>query len=94
MHSVAAVEKALRAGKLVTVNGNQTAFGGRFRNDQLSKYDGGHTMLVAGVRGTGSAKRFIISDPLSRVGALEITPAELKAFMVYKGWNTGLAIGR
>jgi hypothetical protein len=36
--------------------------------------------------------RVWINDPLSKVGSLEITKAELQQYMSFQNWNVGVAV--
>lgn len=83
-----AVAAAVEAGRLVVLAGNPRAYNTRFSDKEYQPFTGAHFVLVTDVGPDG----FWINDPLSRVGALAITPAELAGFMGYKRWDTGLAL--
>jgi hypothetical protein len=82
------VERAITQGKLVVLAGNPAAYGHRFGDDQLQPFDGGHFITVTHMVGD----RVWINDPLSSVGSLEITRAELQQYMAHQNWNVGVAV--
>ena len=88
VHGLASVEQAVSEGKLVVLAGNPAAYGHRFREDQLTSFSGGHFITVTHMMGD----RVWINDPLSKVGSLEITKAELYQYMGYQNWNVGVAV--
>lgn len=88
VNGLGGVEAALADGRLVVLAGNPHAYGPRF-GGQMSQYDGGHFILVTGRTAGG----FLINDPLSRVGSVEVSREELKTYMGYQGWNVGVAVG-
>lgn len=88
VHGIQAVEQAIAQGKLVVLAGNPAAYGHRFDDSQLQYFDGGHFITVTHMVGD----RVWINDPLSKVGSLEITRAELERYMGYQNWNVGVAV--
>lgn len=82
------VERAIAQGKLVVLAGNPAAYGHRFTEDQLKPFNGGHFITVTHMVGD----RVWINDPLSSVGSLEISRAELQQYMGYQNWNVGVAV--
>ncbi len=83
-----AVTAAVAAGRLVVLAGNPQAYNTRFGVKDYQTFSGAHFVLVTGVDADG----YWINDPLSRVGALHITAAELATFMGYRGWDLGLSL--
>lgn len=88
VYGLANVERAIAEGKVVVLAGNPAAYGSRFADDQLQPFDGGHFITVTHMVGD----RVWINDPLSNVGSLEITKAELQQYMAYQNWNVGVAV--
>ncbi len=88
VHGLAGVERAVSEGKLVVLAGNPAAYGYRFGEDQLKAFDGGHFITVTHMVGD----RVWINDPLSQIGSLEITRAELNRYMAHQNWNVGVAV--
>lgn len=84
-----AVSAALAAGRMVVVAGNPRAYNTRFADREYQAFSGAHFVLVTGMDAAG----YWVNDPLSRVGALSLSAAELAAFMGYRDWDTGVAIG-
>lgn len=85
-----AVAAALEAGRLVILAGNPRAYNTRFGDREYQAFSGAHFVLVTGLDAEGAW----INDPLSRVGAVRISHAELAAFMGYRAWDTGLSLRR
>lgn len=90
VQDLTSLDRALDAGALVVLAGNPAAYAGRFDSNTLRGFDGGHFILVAG----RSGDRYVINDPLSRVGALTVTADELSRYMGYRNWNAGVAVTR
>lgn len=90
VHGLSEVEGALARGQLVALAGNPVGYGNRLGRDQYQSFNGGHFILVTGQQGD----RFTINDPLSRVGSLSVSRAELAAYMAFQNWNTGVAVWR
>lgn len=88
VHGLENVERAIAEGKLVVLAGNPAAYGRRFREDQLTSFNGGHFITVTHMVGD----RVWINDPLSKVGSLEITRDELRRYMAHENWNVGVAV--
>lgn len=84
------IRQAVVAGKPVILNGNPRhpgAYGRSFSAKQMTPYDGGHWIVVSGFdRGSG---KFIINDPLSKVGPVKVTPDQLEA---YRGGSLGIEV--
>ncbi len=88
VYGLANVERAIAEGKLVVLAGNPAAYGHRFREDQLTSFNGGHFITVTHMVGD----RVWINDPLSKAGSLEITRDELRRYMAHENWNVGVAV--
>lgn len=88
VYGLANVERAIAEGKAVVLAGNPAAYGTRFSEDQLTSFNGGHFITVTHMVGD----RVWINDPLSKVGSLEITKAELYQYMAHQNWNVGVAV--
>lgn len=84
------IRQAVVAGRPVILNGNPRhpgAYGPKFSAKQMTPYDGAHWIVVSGFdKATG---KFIINDPLSKVGAVKVTPAQLEA---YRGGSLGIEV--
>jgi hypothetical protein len=90
--SIEDVERAVLAGKPVVLNGNPRnagAYGPRFSAKQMTPYSGGHWITVTGY--DKRADRFIVNDPLSKVGAIKVTRKELSAYL---GSSLGIVVGK
>ena len=87
--SVDQVESAVSRGQLVVLAGNPVAYNTGFSSQQYYPFSGGHFIVVTGVSGD----RVTIDDPLSHVGAISISTAQLQQYMAYQGWNEGIAFG-
>ncbi len=85
--SVDQVEAAVSAGQLVVLSGNPAAYNTGFSSQQYYPFSGGHFIVVTGVSGD----RVTIDDPLSHIGAISISTAQLQQYMAYQGWNEGIA---
>jgi hypothetical protein len=86
----ASIKAAVLAGRPVILNGNPRnpgAYGPSFSAKQMTPYDGAHWIVVSGYD-TKSGK-FIINDPLSKAGAVKVTPAQLEA---YRGGSLGIEV--
>ena len=92
VYDAAAIRQSVMAGKPVVLNGNPRnagAYGPSFSDKQLSPYDGAHWIAVTGLdQATG---KFIINDPLSKVGPLKVSRAQLEA---YRGGSLGIEVSR
>ncbi|MCW2973851.1 MAG: hypothetical protein JWN72_2124, partial [Thermoleophilia bacterium] len=84
------IKASVLAGKPVILNGNPGvagAYGTRFGADKMVQYNGAHWIVVSGYdEKTG---QFIINDPLSKAGAVKVSPAELEA---YRGGSLGISV--
>jgi hypothetical protein len=90
--SIAAVRAAVRAGDPVILNGNpraRGAYGHAYSSKQMSPYDGAHWIVVSGYDTKSGS--FIINDPLSKIGAVKVTPAQLDA---YRSGSIGIVASR
>lgn len=86
----ASVRQSVLAGRPVILNGNPRnagAYGRSFRPSQMTPYDGAHWIVVSGF--DAKAGTFIINDPLSKVGPVKVTPAQLEA---YRGGSMGIEV--
>lgn len=82
------IRRAVLSGKPVILNGNPRhagAYGFSFGPNKLVPYNGAHWIVVTGM----TNGKFIINDPLSKVGALTVTRAQLEA---YRGGSLGIAV--
>lgn len=79
----------IKSGVPVVLAGNPAqGWNHRYSNDQVYKFDGGHWVTVSGYnQQTG---KYIVNDPLSQIGAIEVTEQELYS---YNQANGGLGIG-
>lgn len=86
----ASVRAAVLAGKPVILNGNPRAagsYGPSFTAKQMTPYNGAHWIVVSGY--DTQAGKFIINDPLSKVGPVKVSPAQLEA---YRGGSMGIEV--
>jgi hypothetical protein len=86
----ASVRQSVLDGKPVILNGNPRnpgAYGTHFTATQMTPYDGAHWILVSGY--DTKTKKFIINDPLSKVGPVQVTAAQLDA---YRGGSMGIEV--
>ena len=84
------IRQAVLAGKPVVLNGNPRhpgAYGPKFSAKQMTPYDGAHWIVVSGF--DEQSGKFIINDPLSKIGAVKVTPAQLEA---YRGGSLGIEV--
>jgi hypothetical protein len=84
------VRQAVLAGHPVILNGNPRnpgAYGTRFSASQMSPYNGAHWIVVSGF--DEKTKQFIINDPLSKVGPVKVSAAQLEA---YRGGSLGIEV--
>jgi hypothetical protein len=84
------VKASVLAGNPVILNGNPRnpgAYGWSFPASKMVPYNGAHWIVVSGFdQATG---KFIINDPLSMSGAVEVTPRQLDA---YRGGSMGIEV--
>lgn len=86
----ASIRQSVLGGKPVILNGNPRhsgAYGRSFSAKQMTPYDGGHWIVVSGF--DNASGRYIINDPLSKVGPVKVTPAQLEA---YRGGSLGIEV--
>jgi hypothetical protein len=86
----ASVRQSVLAGKPVILNGNPRnpgAYGPSFSASQMTPYNGAHWIVVSGF--DAKAGKFIINDPLSKVGPVKVSPAQLEA---YRGGSMGIEV--
>ena len=86
----AGVKASVLAGKPVILNGNPRnsgAYGPRFSADRMTPYNGAHWIVVSGF--DTKTGQFIINDPLSKAGAVKVSPEELDA---YRGGSLGISV--
>jgi hypothetical protein len=84
------VRQAVLAGHPVILNGNPRnpgAYGTRFSASQMTPYNGAHWIVVSGF--DEKTKQFIINDPLSKVGPVKVSPAQLEA---YRAGSLGIEV--
>ncbi|MCW2922941.1 MAG: hypothetical protein JWM98_345 [Thermoleophilia bacterium] len=84
------IKRAVLAGRPVILNGNPRAagaYGSHFSSAQMTPYNGAHWIVVSGY--DSKAGTFIINDPLSKVGPVKVTPAQLEA---YRGGSLGIEV--
>lgn len=92
VHGTSGVDGALASGKMVVACGDPIAYegdlnGSTYGND--ARFNGGHFILVVASQGD----RYVVDDPLSRVGSFTISRSQLASYLAYQGWNTGVAVG-
>jgi hypothetical protein len=90
VHDLESVKAAVTSGRPVVLNGNPRnpgAYGPAFSADKLVPYNGAHWIAVTGFD-EGSGK-FIVNDPMSTVGPLKVTRAQLEA---YRGGSLGIEV--
>jgi hypothetical protein len=82
----------VKQGIPVVLSGNPSkGWNDRYTNDQVYKFDGGHWVTVSGYdEATGN---FIVNDPLSQIGPIYVSEAELKSYNQAHG-NLGIAVFR
>lgn len=84
------ITDAIRNGKPVILNGNprnEGAYGWRFGAGKMQPFNGSHWMVVSGL--DESTGKFIVNDPLSKVGPVQVSPSELEA---YRGGSLGIEV--
>ncbi|HEY9784756.1 MAG TPA: hypothetical protein V6D17_05075, partial [Candidatus Obscuribacterales bacterium] len=69
-------------GKMIVALGNPgRSYGNRLSRAEYSKFNGGHYILVVGAQqDENGSKRYVINDPLSRIGTLTISEREMRAY--------------
>lgn len=86
----ASIRESVFAGKPIILNGNPRAagsYGPKFTAAQMTPYNGAHWIVVSGY--DSKRDEFIINDPLSKVGPVKVTPAQLEA---YRGGSMGIEV--
>lgn len=80
----------VQQGYPVILAGNPSgAWNKRFPSNQIYPYNGGHWVTVSGFnRSTGN---YIVNDPLSQIGPIEVPPRELSQYMSRNG-GLGIAV--
>ncbi len=87
---LASIKASVRSGKPVILNGNPRnpgAYGPTFSAAKMTPYDGAHWIVVSGF--DTKTGQFIINDPLSKVGPVKVTAAQLDA---YRGGSIGIEV--
>ncbi len=80
----------VKQGIPVVMSGNPSkGWNDRYTNDQVYKFDGGHWVTVSGY--DSATGNFIVNDPLSQIGPIYVSEAELKSFNQAHG-NLGIAV--
>lgn len=83
------LDDALARGEKVIFDGNPgNSYGNRMSASDYFKYNGGHFMLVL----SRTANGYLIADPNSKVGLLEISRAEMWDFANWGAGSAGLAL--
>jgi len=86
----ASIRRAVKAGKPVILNGNPRnpgAYGRSFSASQMAPYNGAHWVVVSGI--DEKSGKFIVNDPLSKVGPVKVTPSQLEA---YRAGSMGIEV--
>jgi hypothetical protein len=88
----AEVTNWVKQGIPVVLSGNPAyGWNNRYRSDQVYPFNGGHWVTVSGYDpGTG---HYIVNDPLSQIGPIYVSEAELKSYNQAHG-NLGIAVFR
>ena len=60
-------------------------------NDQIYQFDGAHWVAVTGYN--SSTGKYIVNDPLSQIGAIEVSESELRKYANGNG-HLGIAVYR
>lgn len=90
------VDQAISAGAMVIAAGNPDrpgsgAYGLRMSADDYSAFNGRHLILIVGRNGSD----YLINDPLSKKGTIEVTRSELQAYLsdpTQPAGNGGVAV--
>jgi hypothetical protein len=82
----------VKQGIPVVLSGNPAyGWNSRYRSDQVYPFNGGHWVTVSGYdQATG---HYIVNDPLSQIGPIYVSEAELKSYNQAHG-NLGIAVFR
>ncbi len=84
------IRRAIMDGKPVILNGNPRnpgAYGPSFSSAQMTPYNGGHWIVVSGF--DQKSGKFIVNDPLSKVGPVKVSPSQLEA---YRAGSMGIEV--
>ena len=82
----------VKQGIPVVLSGNPAyGWNDRYSNDQVYKFNGGHWVTVSGY--DSATGHFIVNDPLSQIGPIYVSEAELKGYNQAHG-NLGIAVFR
>lgn len=82
----------VKQGIPVVLSGNPAhGWNHRYRADQVYPFDGGHWVTVSGY--DPSTGHYIVNDPLSQIGPIYVSEAELKSYNQSHG-NLGIAVFR
>jgi hypothetical protein len=85
------LDAELAAGRPVVAAGNPAVYNGDWQDRGIanSEYDGGHFITITGKDAAGN---YLINDPLSNVGSVAISPAQMQAYMAHYGPGSAVAI--
>jgi hypothetical protein len=82
----------VKQGLPVVMSGNpDKGWNHNFTADQVYPFDGGHWVTVSGY--DPSSGKYIVNDPLSQIGPIYVTEAELRSYNQAHG-NLGIAVFR
>jgi hypothetical protein len=82
----------VKQGIPVVLSGNPAhGWNNRYRSDQVYPFDGGHWVTVSGY--DSATGHYIVNDPLSQIGPIYVSEAELKNYNSAHG-NLGIAVFR
>ncbi len=82
----------VKQGIPVVLSGNPAhGWNNRYRSDQVYPFDGGHWVTVSGY--DSATGHYIVNDPLSQIGPIYVSEAELKKYNSAHG-NLGIAVFR
>ena len=85
------LDAALAEGLPVVAAGNPAMYNYDWQERGISnsEYDGGHFITVTGKAANGN---YVINDPLSNVGAVEISPAQMQDYMSWFGPGAAVSV--
>ncbi|MCW2926249.1 MAG: hypothetical protein JWM86_217 [Thermoleophilia bacterium] len=82
----------VKQGIPVVLSGNPAhGWNSRYSSDQVYPFDGGHWVTVSGY--DSATGHYIVNDPLSQIGPIYVSEAELKSYNSAHG-NLGIAVFR
>lgn len=82
----------VKQGIPVVLSGNPAkGWNHRYTSDQVYPFDGGHWVTVSGY--DSASGHYIVNDPLSQIGPIYVSEAELKSYNQAHG-NLGIAVFR